>query len=124
MTTSLKDTTVKFVNRDFDSYKRDLMRYAQAHFSGSFQDFNEVSPGMLILELQAFIADNLSFYMDQQFLELKQVAARQLKNIENFAKMRGYKPKGKRAARVPLYWMIEVPAVLDLSKGKPVPVDP
>lgn len=105
-----KDTTVKYVNKDFEGFKRDLMRYAQAHFSGSFQDFNESSPGMMFLELQAYIGDVLSFYMDQQFLEIKSETARQMENIESFAKMRGYKPKGKRAARVPLKWIVEVPA--------------
>lgn len=121
---AIKDTTLKYVNRDFESYKRDLMRYAQAHFSGSYQDFNEASPGMMILELQAFLADNLSYYMDQQFLELKQTTARQIENVEDLAKMRGYRPRGKRAARVPLYWHIEVPAGVASGSGKFVPMDP
>lgn len=115
----LKASDVKYVNKDFESFKRDLMRYAQAHFSGSFRDYNEVSPGMTILELQAYVADVLSFYMDQQFLEIKQETARQIDNVEAFAKMRGYKPKGKRAARVPVQFVIEVPA--SSTAGKPGP---
>jgi hypothetical protein len=117
--TPLKATDVKYINKDFESYKRDLMKYAQAHFSGSFRDYNETSPGMTILELQAYIADVLSFYMDQQFLEIKQETARQIDNVEAFARMRGYKPKGKRAARVPVQWVIEVPATS--QGGKLVP---
>lgn len=115
-----KDTTLKYVNKDFSSFKRDLMRYAQAHFSGSFQDFNETSPGMMLLELQAYIGDVLAYYMDQQFLEIRQDTARQIENVENFAKMRGYKPKGPAAARVPLHFMLEVPASAT-SDGRWVP---
>jgi hypothetical protein len=107
---NLKDTTVRYVNKDFEGFKRDLMRYAQAHFSGSYQDYNESSPGMMVLELQAYVGDVLAYYMDQQFLEIKAETARQLENIEAFAKMRGYKPKGPRAARVPVKWICEVPA--------------
>jgi hypothetical protein len=117
---NLKDTTVKYVNKDFGGFKRDLMRYAQAHFSGSYQDYNEASPGMMMLELQAYIGDVLSYYMDQQFLEIKQSTARQLENIEDFAKMRGYKPKGLRAATVPLHFIIEVPASAS-TDGKYLP---
>jgi hypothetical protein len=117
--TALKATDVRYVNKDFESFKRDLMRYAQAHFSGSFRDYNEVSPGMTILELQAYVADVLSYYMDQQFLEIKQETARQIDNVEAFAKMRGYKPKGKRAARVTEQFVIEVPA--SSTAGKPGP---
>lgn len=116
---NLKDTTVKFVNKDFEGFKRDLMRYAQAHFSGSYQDFNEASPGMMVLELQAYVADVLAYYMDQQFLEIKAETARQVENIEAFAKMRGYRPKGVRAARVQEKWVVAVPA--SSSAGKPVP---
>jgi hypothetical protein len=104
------DTPVKYVNKDFQSFKTDLINYAQAHFSGAYQDYNEASPGMMILELQAYIGDVLSFYQDQQFLEIRQNTARQLENIEAFAKMRGYKPKGLRSATVTLNWIVEVPA--------------
>ena len=105
-----KDTTVKYVNKDFEGFKLDLMRYAQAHFSGSYQDFNESSPGMMMLELQAYIGDVLAFYLDQQFMEIRSTTARQLENVEAFAKMRGYKAKGKRAARCKVKWIVEVPA--------------
>jgi len=114
------DTLVKYVNKDFQSFKRDLINYAQAHFSGSYQDFNEASPGMMILELQAYIGDVLAFYMDQQFLEIRQNTARQLSNIEELAKLRGYKPKGVRAASVTLDWIVEVPGTTDTS-GKIIP---
>ncbi len=116
---ALKATDVRYVNKDFESFKRDLMRYAQAHFSGSFRDYNEASPGMTILELQAYIGDVLAFYMDQQFLEIKQETARQIDNVEAFARMRGYKPKGKRAARVGVQFVVAVPA--SSSAGKLVP---
>jgi len=107
---NLKDTTVKYVNKDFEGFKRDLMRYAQAHFSGSYQDFNESSPGMMILELQAYVGDVLAYYMDQQFLEIRAETARQMENVESFARMRGYRAKGPRAARVPVKWICTVPA--------------
>jgi hypothetical protein len=114
---NLKETSIKYINKDFEGFKRDLMRYAQAHFSGSYQDYNESSPGMMILEMQAYIGDVLAFYMDQQFLETKSATARQLDNIEDYAKMRGYKPKGKRSARVTLDFIVEVPA----KDGSPDP---
>ena len=115
----LRTTDVKYINKDFESFKRDLMRYAQAHFSGSFRDYNEASPGMTIIELQAYIADVLAYYMDQQFLEIKSETARQIDNVEAFARMRGYRPKGKRAARVPVQFVIEVP--VSSSAGKMLP---
>jgi hypothetical protein len=114
-----KEVSIKYVNKDFASLKRDLMRYAQANFSGSFQDFNEASPGMAILEMQAYVADVLAHYIDQSFLETKMQTARQLQNVEDFAKSKGYRPSGKRAARVSLKVIVELPAVASGSQIVP-----
>jgi len=118
----LKDKTIKFLNKDFDGFKRDLIKFTQAHHSGVFQDFNESSPGMVLLELNAYIGDVLSFYLDQSFNELKQESARQEKNVVSFAKSLGYKPKGPRAARGQLHFMVEVPSTSN-TKGEIIPDD-
>ncbi len=109
----LKDKTVQYLNRDFTGFKRDLIKFSQAHHSGVFQNINESSPGMAVLELCAYIGDNLSFYLDRSFDELKTSTARQEKNVVDLAKMLGYRPKGKRAARGDVYFMLEVPATTD-----------
>ena len=117
----VKDRTVKLINRDQESLKRDLISFAQAHQSGSFQDFNESSPGMGMLELCSYVGGVLSFYQDMQFDELRQESARQLKNIVRNAKRMGYRPAGKRAARGQQVFYINVPAVN--SGGQIVPDD-
>jgi hypothetical protein len=120
-TNFLKDQSVKYINKDFQSLKRDLMEYSQAHHSGVFQDFNESSPGMAILELQAYIGDILSFYQDMQFEELKHENAQQIENVVAFAKQLGYRPSGKRAARGIQTFFIEIPATT--INGQVVPDD-
>lgn len=109
-TTKFLDRPVKYINKDFQGFKRDLIRFSQAHHSGTFQDFNETSPGMAVLELCAYIGDVLSFYQDMQFEELKFQTARQVQNVVDGAKQLGYRPSGKRAARVSEAWFVEVPA--------------
>lgn len=121
MTIQFKERTIKYINKDFNAIKRDLMQFTQAHQSGAFQDFNESSPGMAVLELVAYIGDVLSFYQDVQFEELKQESARQLQNVVSFAKSLGYRPSGKRAATVTETVFIQVPAVS--QNGQQVPDD-
>src|SRR5258708_8174011 len=95
----IKEKDIKYLNKDFQGFKRDLIKYSQAHHSGVFQDFNESSPGMALLELNAYIGDVLAFYMNAQFNEIKFQNARQIENVVAFAKQLGYRPTGKRAAR-------------------------
>lgn len=105
-----KQLQIKYLNKDFQSFKRDLIKFAQAHQSGAFQDFNETSPGMAILEFQAYVGDVLAFYLDNAFTEIKQDTAQQLDNVVAFAKSLGYKPAGKRASTVTQTFYVEVPA--------------
>jgi Baseplate J-like protein len=106
----LQSRPIRYLNKDFNGFKRDLMKFSQAHHSGAFQDFNETSPGMALLELTAYIGDVLSFYQDMQFEELKFATARQTKNVVSIAKQLGYRPSGKRAASVVQSFFVEVPA--------------
>ncbi len=106
----LKERSIKYLNRDFVSFKRDQIDFSQAHHSGVFQDFNESSPGMALLELTSYIGDVLSFYQDMQFEELKHQSARQVENVSAIAKQLGYRPQGKRAARGAETFFIEIPA--------------
>jgi hypothetical protein len=107
----LQARSIKYLNKDFQSFKRDLIKFSQAHHSGVFQDFNESSPGMAILELCAYVGDVLAFYQDTQFEEVKQESARQVENVVAFAKSLGYRPAGKRAARGTQTFFIEVPMI-------------
>lgn len=106
----LRARSIKYLNKDFQGFKRDLIKFSQAHHSGVFQDFNESSPGMAILELQAYVGDVLAFYQDMQFEELKQESAQQVENVVAIAKQHGYRPAGKRAASGIQTFFIEVPA--------------
>jgi hypothetical protein len=113
------DKSVKYLNKDFRSFKSDLIKFSQAHHSGVFQDFNESSPGMAILELQSFVGDVLAFYIDQNFNELRDETSRQIESIVSNAKSRGYRPSGKRAASGVESFFIEVPATTQLGSRVP-----
>lgn len=116
-----KERLISLLNRDFKSFKRDLITYSKAYASGSFTDFNESSPGMTFLEFASYVGDGLNYYIDQAFNEGGD-SAKQLKNVQANAKMRGYKPQGKRPSVGQLSWAIQVPATVD-SFGRVVPDD-
>ncbi len=116
-----KERIVSLTNRDFKSLKRDIITFGRAYASGSFTDFNESSPGMAVLEFLAYVGDGLHFMVDQAYNESGE-GATQLKNVMANAKMRGYRPQGKRPSVGLLHWAIEVPATVD-SFGRVIPDD-
>ena len=97
-----KKTNIKYTNKDFTSLKNTLIEYAKSYFPDTYKDFNETSPGMMLIEMGAYVGDVLSFYLDQQYKEMMLPLAEERKNVINLAKMLGYKVKPTSPAYVDL----------------------
>ena len=106
-----KESNVNYLNKDFNSLKQSLVDYAQAYFPNTYKDFNETSPGMMLIEMNAYVGDVLSFYIDQQYKELLLPLAEERRNIINMAKMLGYKVKPIVPSFVELSFTSEVNAL-------------
>jgi len=116
---NFKETNVNYLNKDFGALKESLMNYAKSYFPDTYRDFNETSPGMMLLEMNAYVGDVLSFYIDQQYRELLLPLAEERRNIINLAKMFGYKVKPIVPAFVDLTFTSDV----EVSSGDPSKVD-
>jgi hypothetical protein len=58
---------VKYLNKNFRDFKADLITFTKQYYPSTWTDFNESNPGMIMLELAAYVGDVLSFYIDNQF---------------------------------------------------------
>ena len=72
--------TVQYLNKDFDSLKAQLINFAQTYYPNTYNDFNEASPGMMLIEMASYVGDFLSFYIDNQIQENFLQFAKQRKN--------------------------------------------
>ena len=106
-----QDKDVKYLNKDFNSYKNQLMEFAEVYFPNSFNDFSEGNPGMMFLEMAAYVGDVLSFYTDTQLRESFLTLAQEKENLYNLAYAMGYKPKATSAASVDLEIFQLVPSL-------------
>ena len=114
---NFKESNVNYLNKDFQSLKQSLMNYAKSYFPDTYRDFNETSPGMMLLEMNAYVGDVLSFYIDQQYQEMLLPLAEERRNIITMAKMFGYKVKPIVPSFVDLTFTAEVNASSgDVSK--------
>jgi len=97
-----QDKDVKYLNKDFNSFKSQLIEFTQTYYPNTFNDFSEGSPGMMFLEMAAYVGDVLSFYTDTQLRETFLLLAQEKENIYNLAYALGYKPKVTTAASTDL----------------------
>lgn len=94
--TSGKD--VRYVNKDFASWRKSLIDFAKTYYPDSYNDFNETSPGMMFIEMAAYVGDVLSFYIDDTLKESLLYYAQERQNVIDLAQFLGYKPKATTAA--------------------------
>ena len=115
----IKESNVNYLNKDFDSFKSNLIEYAKTYFPNSYKDFNETSPGMMLIEMSAYVGDVLSYYIDQQYKEMMLPLAQERRNLINIAKMLGYKTKPIIPAYVDITVTQTVDATTDINNKAP-----
>ena len=104
---------VRYVGRDFTAIRQNLIEFAKSYFPNTYNDFNESSPGMMFIEMAAYVGDVLNYYVDNQFRESLLHAAEEKKNIYKIAQSLGYKPKVSHPSTAICEFQVEVPATTD-----------
>ena len=102
-----------YLNRDFGDFRNELVKYAGTYFKDKIQDFSEASMGGLLLDMAAYVGDNMSFYLDHQFKELNPNTVVESSNIETMVRNAGIKINGNSPASVNVAFYIEVPSKED-----------
>ncbi len=103
---------IKYINRDFDSFRNSLIQFSQNYFPNTYNDFSANSPGSLFIEMASYVGDVLSFYLDNQIQETFLQYARQEPNLYDLAYTMGYTPKATGASSVKVEIYQQVPAIL------------
>jgi len=107
----VKNRDIKYINRDFGSFRQSLIDYARTYFPTSYNDFSPASPGMMFIEMGSYVGDVLSFYLDNQLQETYLQFARQENNLFELAYMFGYKPRVTGVATTNIDFYQQVPAI-------------
>ena len=112
--TSVKKNVIKpvnYLNKDFDDFRDNLIEFARQYFPNTYNDFNEASPGMMFIEMAAYVGDVLSYYIDSQFRETLLAYAEEKRNVYTIAQSFGYKPKTSTPSNVVLDVFQTIPAL-------------
>jgi hypothetical protein len=111
---------IKYINRDFESFRSRLIEFSQTYFPSTYNDFSPTSPGMMFMEQSSYVGDVLSFYLDNQFQETFIQYAQQTNNVFELAYMFGYRPKITGVAQTSVDFYQQLPAITD-GTGNYVP---
>jgi hypothetical protein len=101
---------IKYLNQDFSGFRTNLINYSQTYFPTTYTDFSSTSPGVMFMEMAAYVGDVLTYYLNNQVQENFLQYSRQTSNIYDLAYMFGYKPKVTGLATVDIDFYQELPA--------------
>tara|TARA_Y100000592_G_scaffold72511_1_gene112800 strand:+ start:659 stop:2551 length:1893 start_codon:yes stop_codon:yes gene_type:complete len=114
-----QDKDIKYLSKDYNSFKNQLMEFAEVYFPNNFNDFSEGNPGMMFIEMAAYVGDVLSYYTDTQLKESFLLLAQEKENLYNLAYAMGYKPKVTDASSVDLELFQLIPSKGSSEDYKP-----
>jgi len=98
----LIETNVNYTSKDFSTIKADLIEYTKSYFPDTYKDFNETSPGMMLIELSSYVGDVLSYYIDYNYKENLLATATEKRNVRRLSEFLGYKVPNKTPSVVRL----------------------
>jgi hypothetical protein len=107
----LNQVDIQYLNKDFSSFRSDLIEYAKAYYPTVYNDFTQASPGSMFIEMASYVGDVLSFYLDNQIQETYLQYSKQKGNLYSMAYTLGYRPKVISAATVMLDVYQQVPSI-------------
>lgn len=110
---------IKYINKDFGELRAALIEFAKTYFPTTYNDFTPSSPGMMFMEMSAYVGDVMSFYLDNQVQENFIQFTRQQNNLYTLAYMLGYRPKVTGASTVDVDLYQQVPSLLSGSTYVP-----
>lgn len=100
---------IGYTSRNFADIRTDLVNMVKQYYPDIFNDFNDASVGMMLLELNAAVGDMLSTNTDRMFQETQIDYAQEKKSILSMARTFGLKVPGKRPSVTIVDFSVTVP---------------
>jgi len=100
---------VNYTSRNFADIRTDLVNMVKQYYPEIFNDFNDASVGMMLLELNAAVGDMLSFNTDRMFQEAQLDYAQQRSSVLSMARTFGLKVPNTRPSATIVDFSVTLP---------------
>jgi hypothetical protein len=93
-----QDKNISYLNKDFSTFKANLINYAKTYFPTAYNDFSDSNPGAMFIEMASYVGDVMSFYLDNQVQENFLLYSKEKENLYAMSYALGYRPKASYAS--------------------------
>lgn len=118
----MSEKKINYFARNFADVRGELITYVKHFYPELYQDFNDASVGMMLLDLNAAVSDMLSFHTDRMFNETQIDYAQERRSLLNIARTLGLKIPGKRSSITLVDFSVTVPVFGDTFDIRYAPI--
>ena len=104
---------LNYYSRNFADFRTELINFVRQYYPDIFSDFNDSSIGTMLIELNAGVADVLSYHTDRMFQETQLDYAQERRSLLAIARTYGLKIPNKRPSITIIDWSCTVPVLGD-----------
>lgn len=113
---------INYSLRDFGGVRSELLNFVKQYYPDLMSDFNDASIGMMLLELNAAVADQLAYNTDRMFQETQLDYAQERRNVLALAKTLGLNVPGKKPSITIVDFSVNVPTYGDTYDSTYLPL--
>jgi hypothetical protein len=118
----MAEKKINYFARNFADVRGQLIDYVKHFYPELYQDFNDASIGMMLLELNAAVSDMLSYHTDRMFQETQIDYAQERRSVMNIARTLGLKIPGRRSSISLVDFSVVVPVFGDTFDIRYAPI--
>ena len=105
----MAESRISYLDRTYQDYKNDIIDITQKYYPDIFSNYNDASIGNWLIDIQADIADNLSYNIDRAYQETNVDSANTKDALLNIARTNGLKITGPKCAIVEIELSCRIP---------------
>lgn len=113
---------ISYLNRTFDDYRNALKDFSRKYYPDMATDYADASIGSWLIDINADVADNLSYHIDRVYQETNIDSAQEPNSIFNLARNNGVKVPGPKGAMAEVRFTCQVPVAGDTYSKEYLPV--
>lgn len=113
---------INYISRDFSGVRTELYNFVKKYYPELMSDFSDASIGSMLIELNAAVADMLSFHTDRMFNETQIDYAQQRSSLLSMARTLGVKVPGYRPSVTLVDFSVKVPPFGDTFDSRYAPI--
>lgn len=113
---------ISYLNRTFDDYKNALKDFSKKYYPDMATDYSDASIGSWLIDINADVADNLSYHIDRVYQETNIDSAQEPTSVMNIARNNGVKVPGPKGAMAEVRFTCQVPTNGDTYAAECLPI--